>query len=211
MSELDQAAIVVGLPKHGKTTIARMLVKEHLEKWGSGIAIVQDYNRQFGDLCARYETVEAFRAAATKARKEKRALPRGAAFGCKSSALAELARELGRLHNRDTDVRVPIMLVYDEASLMDTSGSTHISDIDEEINANRRHMGIAPVYNIQRPTALTEAFYTTATDVYVFSMPSAKRTSKLEELLGLADDRLAPLVGKPKFVHVHWKQGEGLV
>ena len=208
--ELDKAVIVIGPPKHGKTTIARGLVLEHLTAYATGFALVHDPNRQLRS-CRRYESVAQFRAACAAAVRDKKPIPRGASFGGKASELSAFARELGQLHNSDTNVQVPILLVYDESSLMDTSGSTHISDVDLEINANRRHWGIAPVYNLQRPTALTEAFYTMATDVYVFSQPGARKTRTLEEYLGLGDGRLDGLVGRPKFVHVHWKQGEGLV
>ena len=213
MSELDQSAIIIGPPKHGKSSIAFELARAHLAQWPTGIALVHDSNGMFSRnaLCARYETTAAYRAAATTARKEKRALPRGASFLCGSDEIAKLAYELGRLHNNDTNVRVPIMLVYDEAALMDGSGSTHISTLDKQINSNRRHLGVAPVYNIQWPTMLTRAFYVTATDAYVFSMRSEEDTSTLEKYLGLPNDRLRPLVGRNKFSHVHWKQGEGLV
>ena len=213
MSELDQSVIIIGPPKHGKSSIAFQLVREHLATHATGIALVHDTNGMFSrnGLCARYETTAAYRAAAAAARKEKRALPRGASFSCGSDEIAKLAHELGRLHNRDIDVRVPIMLVYDEAALMDGSGSTHISPLDKVINSNRRHLGVAPVYNIQWPTMLTRAFYVTATDAYVFSMRSPKDTDTLEEYLGLADRRLLPLVGRGQYEHVHWKQGKGLV
>ena len=209
--ELDQAVIVIGPPKHGKTTIGRELVKAHLEKYPTGIALVHDTNRQFTDLCRWTGSVAACRANVTAARREKKPIARGWAFGGESTPVSELAAELGQLHNRADDVRVPILLVYDETSMMESSGSTHIAQIDLRINANRRHWGIAPVYNLQRPTALTEAFYTMSTDVYVFAQPSERRTRVLEEYLGLADGRLARLVGAGKYTHAHWRQGEGLV
>ncbi len=211
MTELDSAIVIVGLPKYGKTTIAKHEVEKHLRAYPTGIALVHDPNAQFDDLCATFESVDAWRAAATKAAAEQQPFPRGAAFTCAASAVAALAIELGKQHNKAKDVRLPIKLVYDETSMMDTSGPTHMDQLDTMILANRRHWGIAPVFNVQRVTALTEAFYSQATDVIIFAQPSQTRTRKLEDYLGLREGTLDPLVGGPKYQHVRFRQGEGLV
>lgn len=209
--ELDYEAILIGPPKHGKTTIVRELVLEHLRTYATGLALVHDTNRQYLDICACYESVGEFRAAAAAAGASGTPLARGASIGGDSTPIAELAWELGGIHNRDDRVAIPIMLAYDETSMMDSSGSTFITKIDLQINANRRHRGIAPVYNVQRLTALTEAFYDMTTDVYVFAQHKRRRVRQIEDQLGLEDGTLNVLLGAQKFVHVHWKQGEGLV
>jgi len=209
--KFNRGYIVIAPPQHGKTTVVKAITIEHLRTYPTGIALVHDKNRQFLDICARYETIAEFRAAAAKAANENVPFPRGASFGCSSTEVSQLAYDLGRKHNTMEDVRMPILDVNDETSLMETSGSTHIAQIDLEINANRAHLGICPVYNAQRPTALTEAFYSMATDVIIFSMPSRRKARVLEEYLGLPDNALDGIVGWPKYKHVHWKQGEGLV
>lgn len=210
--KFNRGYIIIGPPQHGKSTVVRGIVMEHLRAHPNGIALVHDKNRQFRKICARYETIAEYRAASAKAVAEKSTtFPHGASFGCSSTEVAQLAYDIGREHNDMDNVRVPIVLANDETSLMETSGPTHIAKIDLEINANRAHLGICPIYNVQRPTALTEAFYSMATDVIIFSQPSPRRTATLEELLGLRDGTLDEIVGWPKYKHKHWKQGEGLV
>ena len=118
----------------------------------------------------------------------------------------EVAEEAARAKN----VRVPMMLVYDESSLMDTSGPTHMDALDIELFSNRRHYGVHPVYNVQRPGALVESFFTQSTEVGIFSQPSEDWIKTLETRLGLKG-RLGALLGGPKFKYARWRQGEGLV
>ena len=77
--------------------------------------------------------------------------------------------------------------------------------------SQRRHRGIAPVYNCQHGAILTDAFYGCATDVVILSQPSIDRALLLEKKLGLGKGSLGKMIGAPKFMYAHWRQGEGLV
>lgn len=205
------AAVIVGPPQAGKTTAVRKIVREHLEKWPTGIALVHDPNRQFLDLCAPYDDVKAWRKAIAAAGAAGKSVPPGASIGGVASDITAAAIAMGREHNTAANIRVPILLAFDESSLMDTSGPTHLGDQDTQLLSNRRHWGIGPVYNVQRVTSLTEGFYTMATDVYVFTQPSATRTAKLEEYLGLAPGSLDELVGAPRYKYKQWTADRGLL
>jgi len=209
--EYNFAAVVVGPPQAGKTTIVRGLVIEHLQRYPTGLALVHDPNRQFRDICQTWETADAWRAAIAAAAAKKAPFPAGASIGGAASDLTKVAIELGRARNTAGNVRIPILLAYDESSLMGTSGTSYIGELDTQLLSNRRHWGIGPVYNVQRPTALTEAFYSMATDVYILTQPSPRRTAVIEEYLGLPPDALAELVGAERFRYRHWQAGKGLV
>jgi len=212
MNELDQAVLLCGLPKHGKTTEARRLAKAHLERYPTGYVLVHDRHAQFSpDITRAFKDTAEWRAELAAAAAEKKPFPRGASFRCSATEISKLAIELGEKHNNAKHVRVPMMVIYDESSLMDSSGPTHMDALDVDLFSNRRHYGIAPVYNVQRPGALMEAFFTQSTEVYIFSQPSEKWTHTLEERLGLRGGELDFLVGGPKFRYVLWRQGEGLV
>lgn len=211
MSDYNFAAVIVGPPQSGKTTIVRKLVLDHLAAHPDNLALVHDPNRQFRDLCAVYETAKDWRAAISKAGVGVASFPHGASVGGSASELTAAAIEIGRAHNRAGAIRVPILLAYDESSLMGSSGPTHLGDQDTQLLSNRRHWGIGPVYNVQRVTALTEGFYTMATDVYVLTQPSESRTEKIEEYIGLPKGALRELVGAPRYKYKHWTAEKGLV
>lgn len=206
MSELDQATIVVGLPKHGKTTIARTEALEHLQEFPNGLVLAHDVNEQLcPDLTRAYETIDAWRAAMAAGKGT-----RGASFACSSEEVARLAVELGRRHNRVKSVQLPIKLIFDEASLMATSGSTYMDKLDFQVFANRRHWGLAPLFNVQRQSSLMAAFYELATDVFIFAQ-AEESARELERKLSLPKGALQPTVNAPKYRYAHWRQGEGLV
>ncbi len=211
MADFNKAVIIVGPPQYGKTTIARREAIAHLRAHPTGLVLAHDPNRQFRDFCAIYDDAAAWRAALDAATKKKAPFPRGASIGGSSAALRDAAIALGRARNQAGSVRVPIFLVFDESSLLEGSGATNVSREEQALLSNRRHWGIATLYNVQRPTALMEGFYSMATDVYVLAQPSERRTSVLEAYLGLPDRALAALVGAPKFRFAHWRAGEGLV
>lgn len=205
-TELDQATIVVGLPKHGKTTIARSEALAHLQAYPTGLVLAHDANEQLApDITRMHETIADWRAAAATAKHT-----RGASFACSSDEVARLAVELGKRHNRAKHVKVPIKLIFDETSLMATSGSTYMDKLDFQVFANRRHWGLAPLINVQRQSSLMAAFYELATDVYVFAL-NEESARELERKLSLSKGALQPIVNAPKYRYLHWKQGEGLV
>jgi hypothetical protein len=203
--ELDQCIITIGPPKCGKTTIQRELVKAHLVKYADGIALVHDVNHQFRDLCRMYATVPQWRAAREKAALAKQPFPRGAAFTDfgEASAVAALAMELGSTHNSATDVQLPIYLGYDESAMMEDSGSTFIGSLDLQVAVMRRHRGIAPAYNTQRQSALMQAFFDAATDVYVFRQSSDDAIRAIEKKLGQNKGSLQQLASFDNFRYVH--------
>lgn len=207
MSELDQATIVVGLPKHGKTTIARKLSKSFLEEHPTGIVLAHDPHEQLvPDLTRPYATIDEWR----KTIATSPTAPRGASFRCASSEVVKLAIELGERHNRAKDVKLPIKVVLEEASLMDTSGSTHMDKQDFRLFANRRHWGLAPYFNVQRQSSLMVAFYEQATDVFLFAQ-TEDNARDLERKLSLPRGALDSIVNAPKYRYLHWRQGEGIV
>jgi len=207
----NSATVIVGPPQYGKTTIARDVALAFLREHPKGLVMAHDPNRQFRDFCRTYETAADWRAKLARAASKSEPFARGASIGGSAAELAQVAIELGRRWNTADRVRVPLLLVYDESSLLETSGSSHIGQADTQLLSNRRHWGIGPIYNVQRPTALTEAFYSMATDVYILAQPSERRTGVLEEYLGLKGGALSSLVGAPKFRFAHWRAGEGLV
>jgi hypothetical protein len=212
VTELDAATLLCGLPKHGKTTRARELALSHLQTFPTGRVFVHDKHEQFApDLCALYATPDEWRAKAAAAAAEGKPFPRGASFWrCKASDVTRLVIELGEKHNRMKDVRVPMMCVYDETSLMDTSGPTHMDAIDMELFSNRRHYGVHPIYNVQRPGGVVESFFTQSTEVAIFAQPSDDWVKTLEHRLAGTKGRLEALLNAPKFKYAKWRMGEGL-
>lgn len=211
IEDFNKAVVVVGPPQYGKTTKAIDQAVEHLRAYPTGLVLAHDPNRQFRSFCGVYETVSDWRRALDQAARTKTEIPRGSSVGGSAADVTRAAVELGKARNVAGKVRVPIFLVFDESSLMETSGGSFMGKEETQLLSNRRHWGIAPLYNVQRPTALTEAFYSMSTDVFIFGQPSERRTAILEEYLGLRAGVLAWLVGAPKFTYAHWRAGEGLV
>ena len=207
----DRMTVIVGLPRHGKTTIARDEASGLLREFPTSIVLAHDPNAQFRDFCAVYDTVDEYRAKRDAATAKRLPFPRGASIRNDAKAVRDEAIRIGRDRNIDVNVRVPVKLSYDEGSLAKSSGGSWMNEVDEALLSNRAHWGIWVTYNIQKPTALTEAFYTMARDVYVFSMPSRRRTAVLEDYLGLKEGALDELVGAPKFKYKHWRSGVGLL
>lgn len=204
---LNFLAIICGPPEHGKTSLAADVIRQRLDDgWW---IFAHDVNEQFAHLCKSYTSTDAWRAAAREAASGNKPMPRGASFRCKASEVVALCNELGELHNRAKAVRFPMLLAFDEGSLLDGSGSTHIGDDDNELIANRRHRGIGLLYNVQRRTQLTQAFWDLATDLYLLAQPE-KRVAELEEIGHLKAGTLAGLVALPPFRYAHVKPGRGL-
>ena len=209
MTEIDEATIVIGLPKHGKTTIARAELATFLATYPTGLVLAHDLNDQFGDYCRTYETTEQWRKAYRDTHAKREPFPRGAAFTCAASEVGELVLELGRKHNRAKNVRVPMKYLKDEESNSDTSEPTYQGPQDRTIWSNRRHLGVAPFSNAQVATDINDKFYRAATKVYVFNQ-SEESARYLEKKLSLAKGALQAIVNAPKRRYVLWHQGEGL-
>lgn len=204
---------IVGPPEYGKTTIARQLVRRHLRDT-SGVVLVHDPVAQYRkDGCAYYEHANAWRNAAAKAAREKRPMSRGASLGGTTEAIVSLAMDLGRRSsNRQDNVRLPVLVVLDEGSTNDGSGSTWIGKEDMQALAMRRHLGVGFVFNLQRPTMLTSAFFELGTDFYLFAQTS-KHAAVLNERLYLEPNTLerAGVCGLPMHRYLHVRQRVGTV
>lgn len=212
MSEsFNHAVVIVGPAEFGKTTAARSEVAAFLKDHPSGLVLAHDCNVQFKDYCATYEDITTWKRAAAAAAAEKRPMPRGVSVGGNAVELTREAIAIGKRFNSADNTRVPILLVYDESSLMTSSGSSYMGTEDVQLLSNRRHWGIGPVYNVQYPTALTRAFYERATAVYVFSQTSEKSTTTLEEYLGLREGALAEMIQAPPYKYKLWRRKIGLV
>lgn len=212
MSEEDYnfMGLVVGPPSHGKTTLAGALVRRHFTD-GEGIVLAHDPNQQYRHHgCAPYEDVAAWRRAAAKAIATRVAMPRGASLGGSASEVTELANDIGTRCNRALRCAVRILAVYDEGSLLDTSGSTYVGAVDNQLMANRRHRGVGLLYLIQRATQLPRPFFDMSTDVYVFRQPP-DAVDILERALLLRRGELAHVAELPRHDYVHVKLGDGIV
>jgi hypothetical protein len=211
MIEVDQATIVAGLPKHGKTTIARADAVTFLRTYPTGLVLAHDLNEELVEgICVPYENTakwrDAYRAAAAKGEP----FARGASFRCEASEIGELVLELGRKHNRAKDVKVPLKYIKDEESNSDTSVPTYQGGQDRTIWSNRRHLGCAPLVNVQVVTDLNVKFWRAATHVYLFCQ-TEENARHLEKTLSLPKHALDPVVNAPKYRYLLWRQGEGLV
>jgi len=207
------SGLAIGAPGSGKTTKIRRWVHDFLLANPTGIAIVHDTQGQFGDMCASYATVEEFVHAARRAADERLTIQRSIAITMDDSQhVAEFAVALGERHNaRKPIVRMPIFLAWDETSMLDGTGSTHIGRLDNRINTTRRHLGIQTAANLQRPGALPRGMYELATDVVIFRQTSEDAARDLERNLGLSKMTLQPMLTAPKYRYAHWRSGLGLV
>lgn len=200
----NQSAIIAGPPEYGKTSIARALVRRHMKET-NGLALVHDPVAQFGrDGCRFYPDTNAWRREAAAAKGKP--MPRGASLGGSSSAIVELAIALGtRAGNTQENVRLPILVVIDEGSTNDSSGSTWISQEDQEALALRRHKGVGFVFNIQTPTMLMERFWLMTTDAYLFVQTSKHAKLLNERLLleaGTLEGAGVCALGLHEYLHV---------
>ena len=203
----DFCGIVCGPPKRGKTSLAAEVVSEAL---ADGVLVLaHDPKRQFRGLCAEYENADAWREAARKAAAAKAPMPLGASIGGSAADVTALAMELGKRFNDVRRARVRILLVFDEGSLLGTSGSSWIGATDNELLGTRRHLGIAMLFLVQRPSMLTTAFWEMATDAYLFLI-AEKRLDGLTETIHLPQGALAAVSRLPPFKYVHISIGDGI-
>jgi hypothetical protein len=199
--------LIIGPPEFGKTSLAVEIVETFLAQDVNVFA--HDPNRQFRGRCAEYADAAAWRSAAEAAAKTSSPMPRGSLFGCKAKEVRDLMVDLGQKWNDVDRVRVPMLGVFDEGSMLGTSGPTWISEEDQMVISNRRHLGMGLLINLQRPTMLTSAFSEIATDVYLLQQ-NGKRVDALEETLNLRPGALARVVELPPHRYVHWTRKGGL-
>jgi hypothetical protein len=218
VASLNYSAMVIGLPGDGKTSLQVKLAKRHLETT-KGIVLAHDPMRQFprkvgSSHFAYYADVGAFKRAASESARTKKPIPRGASIGgLKSDDVTRLALDMGdRAGNNDDRTLLPVLLMFDEGALREGSGSTFISDLDEELLVTRRHKGVMPVFNLQEVTMLTARFYQVSTDVYAFQQ-TTDRCALLEKNLHLEKGTLvrAGLTRLPAHGYMHLRMRVGPV
>lgn len=204
MTAWNFCAMVIGLPGDGKTTLQRSLIGRHIATT-KGIVLAHDPLRQF--VGAKngggtfFPNADAWRAAARVAHREKKPMARVASIGgLDSDQIVKLALEVGeRSGNSGERTVLPILVPFDEGSLREGSGSTYISDLDNQFLVTRRHVGVGPIFNVQEVAQLTARFYRVATDVFAFCQ-TEERCAFLDKVLFLSKgtlqraglDRLGP-------------------
>lgn len=206
-------AFLIAPPEYGKTTVARRLVRRHLEQHERGLVFVHDPVAQYhAEGCQFYPDVNAWRAAAAAASAEGAPpMPRGSSLGGSAEDVTKLALELGeRCGNTQDDVRVPILVVWDEASLLDGSGSTWVGKSDAEFLATRRHRGVGGIFNLQDTGQLMQRFYRASTDVYLFAQP-AESVALLEKHLMLDKGTLRAATKLEMYDYLHVRLRVGVV
>lgn len=204
--KVNYQGITVALPEYGKSSIAAAIIAKKLRegRW----VFAHDRNRQFNPVTRCYASAGEWRNAARAAAERNEPMPRGASMTGKWSEVAALVEELGRRHNSVNAVHMPMLLVADESSLMDTSGATFVDKSDQEVMANRRHLGVELLFNVQTKTMLTEKFWTQATDVYLMAQPE-HRLRELEKACHLRLGSLGVLLNLPPHRYVHVRPGRG--
>ena len=228
---MNLQAHIIGPAGSGKTMIAKRYVQEQLAR---GVWVfVHDPGCQFVTSgCIAYPSFAAWQEAARASQKGGRPLPRGASIQARTpSEIVEGCRELGERHNRSRVGRggpppFPMLLVIDESTLLDTSGSTWVGKSDAEVMANRRHFGIGIVMLQQHPGQLPAPVYRQATDLILFNSSDTKSLEKIEEVClppklrgALVErvpelfwpDRDNPAEAKRPADYVHLRPGRGFV
>lgn len=202
----NYVAIICGPRGCGKTTLARRIVRWRLDegRW----VFCHDPVLQYRGLCARMESVNAWRTTMAAAAIDKLPVPRGYSFACEPTELIDLADELGQKHNSALSERFPMTLVFDEGSLL--AQGTHVDQSFNRLMAVARHRGVELVFLVQRRAQLSIGFWEFGTDFYLFRQPTG-RTDELESPMSLPKGALAGLANLQKYEFVHVKAGGEIV
>jgi hypothetical protein len=102
--------------------------------------------------------------------------------------------------------------VYDEATLLESSGPTHMGLADRQALALRRHWGIGWLYNLQHTSQLTSAFFRNCTDLYLFRQVT-KSCRLLDESMSLEPGTIekSGVLALDKYRYVHVQPVVGIV
>lgn len=182
MSGYNFAAVLIGDAECGKTTLARSLVYAFLVERRSGVVLAHDPAGQFAGAGGALADAEEARARIREAQRARTAMSRVISCGGDAREVTRLALELGAVNRADRVVR-PILVVYDEASML-SSGRTHIDKVEEQALAIRRHRGVGSITCAQQATQLAAPYLYFATEVRLFRSPTAT-IRRVEDLFNL--------------------------
>ena len=197
------AAVLIGDAGSGKTTLAQVLVRDFLEEWRSGIVLAHDPAGQFSGGDAFEEAADA-REAIRAAQRGRRAMHRVISCGGEAREVTRLALELGEVNRADRVVR-PVLVVYDEASML-SSGRTHIDKLEEQALAVRRHRGVGSITCAQQATQLAAPYLYFATECRLFRSATST-VRRVEDLFGLEPGDLEAARSLRPFRHLRIVRG----
>lgn len=208
--KIDYFALLIGPPGHGKSSLAAELAEARLRagRW----VIAQDTSREFGRFCAQYPSTAAFLELVSRAGREDRPSPLGAAFATSADEVLRLAVQLGEQWNRaHGSTREPVCLVVNEATSFEGSGATWVGqELARAIN-QRRHLGLELILCLQQPAQLPGWVYEVATEVHMFRQGRSERIVQLERLLNLRERTLDGLGDAPPHRYATARPLVGLV
>lgn len=204
---MNYCGLIFAAPGFGKTSIAIEIADTFLAK---GVKVfAHDPNKMFRGRAAEYASVAEYDARVIAAEKKEERIPACSSFNCPAAEVRDLVVRLGRKHNDMDRVKVPMLMIFDEGSLVD-SGSTYISKEDQALLANRRHLGVGVLFLLQRTAMLTKAFRDFATDLYVMNQP-VEDLEPVEKSLRLPAGSLRDIAALSKHRYVHAQIEHGVV
>ena len=202
MKGYNFAAVLVGDAQSGKTTLARVMVREFLRERPAGIVLAHDPVGQFSTQA--FSDAEEAREAIARAQRERRPMGRVLSIGGESRGVTDLAMELGRVNSQHRVVR-PVLVAYDEASML-SSGRTHIDKLEEQALAVRRHLGVGSITCAQQPTQLAAPYFFFATECRLFRQ-SRRNVRRVEDVFGLDEGALDVATRLRPYHHVRIVRG----
>lgn len=214
---INHSAILVGEPEVGKSSLARQIVKEHLEL--GALVLVMDCHRQFASMIPWFPEISHFMQEQQKRQTAGAAVLRCAAIGSSDSeALTGFAMDLAKRY--DTGDGVPlkgspafISIVYDESFLIEGFDAHYVPPLMKELYTQRRHIGIGVAITTlaQDMGMLAPLVQLTASELNLFRTESEERIRKAESRFGLAKGTLASaMVSVPK-QHAYLKIVKGSI
>jgi hypothetical protein len=165
---LNLAGFLVGVAEAGKSSHVTELAYDFVSR--GGWVFFHDPTRSFEEMGAVVFSSWAEYMATAARDVDERGLPklRVVAFTCPWSEVVAGVKALGRAYNTQHDTRMPMLLIGDEASGIDSSGRTHMSQEDQELWSQRRHFGCGILVNLQRVKNLPTPFWEQVNHIWVF-------------------------------------------